>query len=235
MLKIAVCDDDSEHLRYTAALVQKQLASNIIETDLFTSARELIRSVEYDRYLPDIAVLDIKLGQENGIELAKQLNRLLPTCRVIFLTGYADYAPASYEARHVWFVLKSTAENYLGPALQRAIDASADIDSPVGLTAHRSGRSFFLPLGEILYIDRAARKTRIICKDAVYTVSDSPMTLIKGQSSPFFLRCHQGYWVNIRQIKGLERDEFILIDGSRIPISRTYREEARTYFFRRFQ
>ena len=36
-------------------------------------------------------------------------------------------------------------------------------------------------------------------------------------------------------LHALEKNEFVLTDGSRIPISRSYREEARRQFFQRFQ
>ena len=42
----------------------------------------------------------------NGIELANELNSTLPECRIIYLTGYLDYAPDVYTTEHVWFVLK---------------------------------------------------------------------------------------------------------------------------------
>ena len=41
--------------------------------------------------------------------------------------------------------------------------------------------------------------------------------------------------MNLRHVHALEKNEFVLTDGSRIPISRSYREEARRQFFQRFQ
>ena len=115
MLKIAICDDNEQHLQYTTSLVKKELASHLIEIMLFFDAEQMLKTIDTEKKSPDIAILDIVLGKDNGIELAKQLNQLLPGCKIIFLTGYADYASASYEADHIWFVLKSASETYLGP------------------------------------------------------------------------------------------------------------------------
>ncbi len=235
MLKIAICDDNPEHLKFTASLIQKELSSFRLELETFSVASQLIKLVEVDNYRPDIAVLDIALGQENGIELAKRMNSLVPTCRIIFLTGFADFAPASYEARHVWFVLKSSADQFLGAALRRALDGLDDPSDLLGITARAGGKSFFIPLGDILYLERYARKARIVCKNAVHLISGSPAALINDHVAPFFIRCHQGYWVNLRQVSGLERDEFILTNGTRIPISRSFRDTARSRFFLQFQ
>ena len=235
MLKIAICDDNPEHLHYTASLIQKELSSFRLELETFSAASQLIKLVEEDNYTPDIAVLDIDLGPENGIDLAKRMNSLVPTCRIIFLTGFADYAPASYEARHVWFVLKSGADQFLGAALRRALDGMDDPSAVLGITVRTGGKSFFIPLGEILYLERYARKARIVCKNAVHLIPGSPSALINAHAAPFFVRCHQGYWVNIRQVTGLERDEFILVNGTRIPISRSFRDAARSRFFEQLQ
>ena len=235
MLKIAICDDNPEHLEYTASLIQKDLSSFSLDLELFSDAYQLMKLVQEDHYNPDIAVLDIKLGQENGIDLAKRINSLVPACRIIFLTGFADYAPASYEARHVWFVLKSSADRYLGPALRRALEGLDDPSAVLGITARTGGKSFFIPLGDILYLERYARKARIVCKNEIHLVSGSPANLINERVAPFFVRCHQGYWINLRQVSALERDEFVLINGARIPISRSFRGDARSRFFGQFQ
>lgn len=235
MIKIAICDDNPEHLKYTASLIRKELSSSILELETFTAASRLIKLAEEDHYRPDIAVLDIVLGHENGIDLAKRMNSLVPACRIIFLTGFADYAPASYEARHVWFVLKSSADQFLGSALRRALDGLDDPSAVLGITARTGGKSFFIPLGEIFYLERYARKARIVCKNAVHLIPGSPAALINTRVDPFFVRCHQGYWVNLRQVTALERDEFVLINGARIPISRSFRDTARSRFFEQFQ
>ena len=38
------------------------------------------------------------------------------------------------------------------------------------------------------------------------------------------------YWVNKEKIAAMERDEFVLCDGTRVPISRSWRAAARTAF-----
>ena len=46
-----------------------------------------------------------------------------------------------------------------------------------------------------------------------------------------FLRCHQSYWANYSHITAMEKDEFVLTGGLRVPISRSYRSAARSAFF----
>ena len=231
MINIAICDDNADACRYTASLVEREMRAYAFETEIFSDTKALIDAISKAGYSPDIAILDIMIGEESGIALARQLKRQLPSCGIIFLTGYADYAPESFETEPVWFITKSTAETYLGPALQRAIERADSWKGRLGIVARSGGKRFFLPLNEVLYLDRFARRTRIVCRDGSYEISGRVESLLGDEVREYFIRCHQGYWVNLRHIAGLEKEEFVLTDGSRVPISRTYRDEARRRFF----
>lgn len=52
---------------------------------------------------PDICFLDVQMAGINGIELAKLIKHVTT---VIFTTGYRDYAPESYEAEAIDYLLK---------------------------------------------------------------------------------------------------------------------------------
>lgn len=236
MLNVAICDDNALHLKHACALIARELVSYVPEIEGFGSAEELLNCVSIGDYAPDIAVLDIDLNGESGIDLAKKLNAAVPGCQIIFLTGYIDYAPDVYDAEHVWFVLKEAAESRIGPALQKALDASARQRAPaVGIMAKSQGKAVLIPLRDILYIDRVGRKSRIVTTSENYIVTKTPDKLIPPDIADVFIHCHQGYWVSIGKISALERNEFVLHDGTRIPISRTQREQARTRFFEMYR
>ena len=243
MLTIAICDDNPVHLERTASLVRRETDASHTEIDCFSGWDSLQKVLASGDYKPDIAILDVVLEKQNpkagadrtGIDLARELNRMLPECRIIFLSGYPEYISASYEAKHVWFVLKSQAETYLGPALKKALSSSAATAGVPGIAVRNGKRSFFLPLEDILYIDRDGRKTRVVCKEESHLVSGTPASLISGAVRDSFVRCHQSYWVNLTAVRELDHEEFILHNGTRIPIGRTYRQDARERFFRRYR
>ena len=71
--------------------------------------------------------------------------------------------------------------------------------------------------------------------DGDLETTQSPQALLAGDAAGEFIRCHQSYWVNFRQIETMENDCFLLPGGLRVPISRTYRSTAREQFFSRLQ
>lgn len=232
MLKIAIVDDDPVQLAHAAAMAERETAAFDPAIETFSSPEDLAERIKESQYAPDIAVLDIELGSGNGVELAAELNRLLPISRVIFLTAYPEYASDVYKTEHIWFVLKNRAEEYLGEALRKAAGAGSAPQPGIMLTSR--GSAMFLPENEILYLSREGRRAMIVTENGSFYSSRSPASLLGTELAPAFIRCHQGYWVNLEKITALERECFVLTNGERLPISRTCREEARGRFFAKY-
>lgn len=66
----------------------------------------------------DIAFLDIKMRGMGGLALAEQILQLSPRCKIVFCTGYAEYAVEAFQIHVSGYLMKPiTAE-----AVQREID-----------------------------------------------------------------------------------------------------------------
>lgn len=238
MLKITVCDDNPVHLKIAETMVKSSLdsAGEAYAVQPFTEPGMLISEIEGNGYAPDIAVLDIEIGEEDGIVLAKRLNSLIPQCRIIFLTSYLNYAQDVYEAEHIWFVVKKDAEKYFDTAMKKALRSLQERESAVpGIIVREKGSSIFVPLDQILYISKVDRKAQVRCLNRDYYDTRRPAVLIPDALMTSFIRCHQGYWVNAAKIEELDHETFILTGGMQVPISRTFREEARRCFFDRYR
>lgn len=86
MIRVAIVDDHE--------LVRRGL-TDLIETD---SQLEVVAQAgnTFDglqiikKHLPDVAVLDVRLPDGNGVELCREVQSQIPEVRVIMLTSYAD-------------------------------------------------------------------------------------------------------------------------------------------------
>ena len=121
MLPIAICDDEPMHRQRTAAVLQEKIAGYAPAFRLFASSAELLNAVETEGYAPRIAVLDIQMQEMDGISLARELNQKLPQCAVIFLTAFLSLATEVYEAKHVYFIVKSQLEARIERAVELAL------------------------------------------------------------------------------------------------------------------
>lgn len=231
MIQIALCDDNTLHLKYAASLIERAYPPAKVEINAFSGGPALLKSLRLGDYVPDVAVLDIRMEEGDGISLAGELNRLAPACRVIFLTAYSEYAPEVYTTRHVWFIPKERAEDFLIPAIERALATAAPQGQTEHFTLRSQGKTVLVPLQNLLYIDRVGRKTRLVCLTEEHLVNQSPAELIPSTAAPWMIRCHQGYWVNGMHVRSIDHNEFVLDNQQRIPISRTFRDAARARFF----
>ncbi|MFR2928140.1 MAG: LytTR family DNA-binding domain-containing protein [Oscillospiraceae bacterium] len=85
-------------------------------------------------------------------------------------------------------------------------------------------------------LERILRRTKLTLLGGITEwTALPPAELLDAEAAQQFIRCHQSYWVNFRQIETMENDCFLLSGGLRVPISRTYRSTAREQFFSRLQ
>ncbi|HEY4292879.1 response regulator transcription factor [Luteibacter sp.] len=85
---LLIVDDDATFARVLGRALTSR-GFEVITSDNADDARTLAR-----RHQPRYCVLDLKLGDENGLRLIPELQALVPDMRVLLLTGYASIATA---------------------------------------------------------------------------------------------------------------------------------------------
>ena len=72
---------------------------------------------------PDLILLDISMPLLNGLEAARQLNKLVPESKLIFLTMHASptYATEAFQAGASGYLLKRSAASELSQAIQSVL------------------------------------------------------------------------------------------------------------------
>lgn len=113
-LRVGIIEDsDSERLHLATLL--GQLPGYVVEFE--ASSLESARTM-LGRFRPQIVLLDLFLGRENGLSLIEQLS--VAGSRVIVTTAHRLLGPEAFEAGVVDYVLKPISEARLLTALGRA-------------------------------------------------------------------------------------------------------------------
>ncbi|MBB6733433.1 response regulator [Cohnella zeiphila] len=122
----------------------------------------------------DILLTDIEMPEMNGIELQKEVLRLWPRCKSIFLTGYNefDYIKSSIRAGAIDYVLKTEGDDPIVASVEKAIRVIAEEVNYEGLIeSARSSLKLALPALRKEYLtgllegeasSPAARKERFV-------------------------------------------------------------------------
>ncbi|HEY9130746.1 MAG TPA: response regulator transcription factor [Dyella sp.] len=118
---LLIVDDDPTFARVLA----RALGSRGFEVITAGNADEARAATR--RHHPRYCVLDLKLGEENGLRLIPDLKALVPDMRVLLLTGYASIATA-VEA------IKRGAHDYLSKPVDAdaVVRALMEADAPAG-------------------------------------------------------------------------------------------------------
>lgn len=213
---------------YTKRLLKQNISSEI---NCYSSANDLLKNVEEDVDSVDIAILDIEIGIENGIDLAKKLLNLNPNIQVIFISGYYKYFQEVYYVKHISFVAKPINEDVYKNALEIAINNVNDIESHKPLIINNNQSIKVLKQNSIVSIERQKRKSIIhLYNKEQYECYDKLDNLLSKLNNQDFFRCHESYIINLAFIKIYNTYSVQLLDGTVIPVSRKYKNALKETF-----
>lgn len=230
VLKVAICNEDVQLLCHATEMLGREFSAEQAEIEGFCSSRALLRAVSDRAYAPDVAIISLGLRRAAALPVEvtaiRELNRRAPFCRVFFLAGKITGREMRIQQ---YFSRKREREQQFSVDLRQALKTRGNCPASACVTAKNGGETFVIALADILCVERYGRKSRIVTGSGEYLANQHPEDLLRGLEREF-VRCHQGYWVNLARISSQTNSEFRLDDGSCIPMSRTYRQQARDRF-----
>lgn len=225
-MRMILCEDDPEHGRLLEELVRREGPARWVLKQC-ASVAELERELGLCGW-PDVLLMDIRLGADDGIETVKRLAPEASGTQVIYVTGYVEYCTKVYETEHVSFLTKPVQAQELHRALERAA-ARLERFRREGLTVKEREGIYFLPFPTIRYLESVGRKLQVVCDDRTYTCYAS-LREVQARLDGRFYQCHKSFVVNLDRLAAFERDQFRLRTGELVPVSARHRTEAKLKF-----
>lgn len=115
-MKVMIVDDEPAML----AILERCLGAieGVAVAGAFRTATEAVAFAQTEA--ADIAIVDIMIGQDNGLELARQLRAARPELELIFVTSHRDYALPAFEAYPLDYIVKPISPERLAQTIERA-------------------------------------------------------------------------------------------------------------------
>lgn len=228
-LRIALCDDTPALLAQEKALLAAELADLPHRMVCCAEPDALLRAAREQPF--DVAVLDIQMPGRDGIALGRELLRLCPGCRIVFLTAYISYCQDVYDVEHCAFVLKENMDRRLPAAVRRAC-TRRDRQDPgqPSLILGVAGRAVQLPQGEILYLEHEGRVTRVYTPGGVLSAEEKLEAMLARLDAVAFCQTHKSFAVHWPYVERYDKTIVQLVGGARVPISRAYQAAVRRSF-----
>lgn len=215
--KIAICDDSDADRQYVFDFVTKwaEDAGHTVQAALFSSAEDfLFHYAEKNDY--DILLLDIEMGNMDGVTMAKKLRRDNDTVQIIFITGYSDYISEGYEVAALHYLMKPVKQEKLCSVLDRAAEKLSKNEKILNFEV--GGEMVRIPIYQIHYADVFGNYVTIHASDD-FTVKMTLSELEKELDDRFY-RASRSVVVNLTQISRVTKTEIKLNDGVSIPLPR---------------
>ena len=161
----------------------------------------------------EVVLMDIRMPQMDGLELAQHLNKLEKPPVIIFTTAYDAYAIQAFERRAIDYLLKPIRLGRLFEALSRARDA-VPIRTEVlrelipearsHLSVHERGRLILVPIEEVIYLRAEMKYVTVRTEEREYLIEES-LTALEKEYAARFVRIHRNCLVAKAAIAGFEK------------------------------
>lgn len=215
--RIAVCDDDSAAIELLTTLTREwaSLREVPIHMETFPSAEAFLFHYAEDKDF-DILLLDIEMGEMDGVTMARKIRRENETVQIIFVTGYSDYIAEGYEVNALHYLMKPVDKEKLFTVLDRAMVKRGESERYLKLEL--SGEMVRIPFREISYLEVRQNYVTLHAGED-YTVKRS-LGEFEKELDQRFCRVGRAFIVNLDKVRRTTRDQVTLMDGASLPLPR---------------
>ena len=191
----------------------------------------------------DIVLLDIRMPEMDGIEVAQHLQQLERPPAVVFATAYDAYAIRAFEVHAVDYLLKPIRLARLKEALARASRPRPEALRALAcaprthLSAQERGRIHLIPVADVLYLKAELKYVSVRTAAREHLIEES-LTRLEQEFADSFVRVHRNCLVARAAVRGFERAEEageahweVLLNGvdERIAVSRRQQHIVREF------
>lgn len=226
-MNILICDNERAVVRQLERIIHRNYPFACVFSTHNKS--EFDKAMELANHHVDILFLDISVGRENGVSLARAAAMNDPETRIVFVTAYAEAALGSMNvSRYVSVIKKPVDEFYVRLQIEKCMLRKNKEQETLAFSQGKT--SFSVDVMKIIYLE--GQKNNVIIN-----LDDNRMRIIAKisdyeNSSKKLVRCHQSFIVNLDYISTVGSTEIKLVTGQSLPVSRTYSKYVRDIFLR---
>lgn len=213
MITVAICDDDNSQISVLKKMLTEWNSCTIISE--YNSAEQFL--FHYPDASCDLLLLDIEMGDMNGMELAKALRAKGDLLPIIFITGFSKYIGDGYDVEALHYLMKPVDKK----KLFQVLDRYACRHKPDSRIILPSGNESVLVASEdIVYLEAFGKKTQVTLNNGKEIICTCGLSDVSAKLGQGFVSCHRSYVVNIGAIRKISRSEITMDSGKKIPLSR---------------
>lgn len=198
--KVLLADDHQDSLEVVEAYIKEHPNFDVIAT--CNDGEELVSKIAI--FKPDIVITDVKMPKLNGVEAIKKAMQFNEKLKVIFVTGYDEFAVEAFNLEAVDYIVKPVELPRLYAALEKTqtdnrLKVLTTMNSRKKLPFKFNGSMFFIPYDDIFFIEKTGKKCLIHTKEGTFETYERISVLARLLDKSFFLS-HRSNIVNLDNI-----------------------------------
>lgn len=221
-MNIAIIEDSPQEQIKLQACIQNYFSKlQIFRTvDAYSDGESFLECWHDKTY--DLIFLDIMMGGISGVDVARKIRETDSQCLIVFVSFSTEYAIQGFEVRAMDYLVKPVSQERFDRTMELCHD---ELIRHIRYIEVKESRTMIkLPLHSIIYTDYYNHYIQIHTPDRVirsYQQFDafSPLLLCYPQ----FLCCYRNCIVNMDRVSAVEKNDFIMDTGERVPIIRNNR------------
>lgn len=223
-MEIAIVEDSGFELDQLYSYIQTYFSKRQIfrRVDTYQSGESFLEIWEKRSY--DLVFLDILMDRISGIDVARRIRETDKDCLIIFISASKEFALQGFEVRAFDYLVKPLTEERFEQTMELC---RSELLKRIRYIEVKESRTMVkVPLHEIIYTDYYNHYIQIHTTDRMirsYQQFDSFSPLLLCY--PQFLCCYRNCIVNMDRIASIDKNDFIMETGERVPIIRNSRHE----------
>ncbi|MES2377587.1 MAG: LytTR family DNA-binding domain-containing protein [Bacteroidota bacterium] len=224
-LSCLIIDDEPNAVNLLQILIQQNTKWNLLGKCY--SAVEAMAFLKDNQ--PDFIFLDINMPQLSGMEMATLLAKDI---KIVFTTAYSEYAAESYTFETIDYLLKPITLKRFLAAMQKIEGYFGSRELNPKPAASKDDEYFFVKSGKVLrkilladiqYFEGEKEYVRLVTPAEQILIYRRLKDIDEQLSAPF-VRVHNSYIVNTKQLNKIQ-DNHIYIADKQIPISEKFKDQ----------
>lgn len=220
-MQIFICDDELPILNNLTLKMQSLMPDETITS--FSSAQELLQALHQSTC--DVLFLDIDMPDLSGMDIAKQLNEMEHKPLLVFVTNHDELVYESLQYHPFGFIRKSFFDTEIEKVLA---DCKKELGSrDLRFHFRMANQDVVILQADILYFEADGNYLNVYTTSENYRFRSTVTAVENNLSDKGFIRVHKGFLVNQAAVKIIGKDELEMINGTVIPLGKSYVETAK--------
>ena len=227
-MRIAIVEDDERDMQNLRDAVEGYTSEHkmSVEIETFSSGEDFLESFGPGKYT--LVFFDNYIGNGLGINIASKAREQDEDVAFVFVSMSPEFAIPSFGVRALHYLIKPATPEGIAQVFQRLPKTAEPPENSV-VELSFDYQPVLLPVRSVRYIE-SSNKSCIIHAEEEIIVSMQMDKVMEAFPPGVMIRTHKSYAVRLSAIKSMRSGEFILNDGSTIPIGRTHQSDCKSAF-----